>query len=244
MTDGARLLLTRPEAASRRFLAACEAGWGRPIPALVSPVMEIVPVPVVLAGRPAALVLTSENGATRAGELDLSGLPAWCVGPRTADVARRAGLRPVAVARDAEGLLATILVARPAGPLLHLRGEHGRGDLAARLGAAGIVASEAVAYRQQERPPSPEARTALDGPDSFVAPVFSPRSALLLAGWHPRAALHVVAISPAVAAAAATLCPASLVVAPHPEGSAMVEATLGRLDRLLPRRLEANGGAD
>ncbi|MBP1805116.1 uroporphyrinogen-III synthase [Rubellimicrobium aerolatum] len=226
---GARLLLTRPEAASRRFLAACEAAWGGPIPALVSPVLAIRPVEVVLREDPAALILTSENGAARAVEMGLRDRPAWCVGPRTAAVARAGGLRAIEAGPNAEGLLAAMLAARPAGPILHLRGQHARGDVAARLRAGGLEARELVAYRQEARPPTPEARRALDADRPLVLPLFSPRSATLAQGWASRAPLHVVAMSPAVAVAAAPLGPASLDVARAPDGLAMVEAVLDRL---------------
>ena len=229
MTERTRLLLTRPEAASRRFLGACEAAWGGPIPAVLSPVMVIRPVEVRIGQPPAALILTSENGAVRAGELGLAPSPAWCVGPRTAEKARQAGLRAIEAGPDAEALLATLLAARPGGPLLHLRGEHARGEVAERLRAAGLDAREAVGYRQEALGPTSEAREALDGPEPLVAPLFSPRSAALLAAWDPRAPLHVVAMSPAIAEASRALRPRSLVVARSPESGAMVEATLAAL---------------
>ena len=80
--------------------------------------MAIRPVEVQLEEPPAALILTSENGAARAGELGLAPCEAWCVGPRTAAEARRAGLRAIEAGSDAETLLAALLKARvevPAG---------------------------------------------------------------------------------------------------------------------------------
>lgn len=229
MSDRARLLLTRPLAAASRFLAACEAARGAPLPAVLSPILAIRPLAVALTRRPAAVILTSENGAARAGELGLADLPAWCVGPRTAAVATAQGLRALVAGPDAEALLDALVAARPAGPLLHLRGEHARGDLAARLSEVGLEVQEAVAYRQEALPPRPEARAALDGRDPLVVPLFSPRSATLLAGWAPRAPLRVVAMSGAVARAAAPLRPLDLLVARASESDAMVEATLRSL---------------
>jgi uroporphyrinogen-III synthase len=230
MTDR-RLLITRPPPAARRFLAACEARVG-PIPAILSPVMAIRPVPVALTERPATLILTSENGAAQAGDPTLRGLPAWCVGSRTAAAAQAQGLEAIEVGPDAEALLAALLAMRPPGPLLHLRGEHARGGLAARLREAGFEAREVVAYRQEALPPTPEARVALDGSGMVVAPLFSPRSAVLLAGWTPRAPLRVVALSEAVAEAARALRPVALTVATSPDEGAMVEATLAALASL------------
>ncbi len=244
MDGSAKLLLTRPMPASRRFLAACEAAQGTPVPAILSPVMAIRPVPVHIRHRPAALLLTSENGAEMAGYLSLEGLTAWCVGPRTAEAGRERGLQAVEAGPDVEGLLAALLAIRPRGPLLHLRGEHARGDLVSRLKQAGIDASEVVAYRQEDVGPSPEARKALDGPAPLVTPLFSPRSAMLLAAWAPRAAVHAVAMSEAVAMAARALRPVSLAVAARPDGRAMVEATLGRINQLAEARLEGGERAD
>lgn len=224
-----RLLLTRPLPAAGRFLARCEARVG-PLPAILCPVMAIRPVAITTAERPAALILTSENGAAQAGNPVFRELPAWCVGPRTALVARAQGLDAIEAGPEAKGLLAALLAARPRGPLLHLRGEHARGDLVARLREAGLDARDAVAYRQEALPPTSEARAALEGSDEIVAPLFSPRSALLLAAWAPRAPLRVVAMSVAVAVAARALQPLALTVAVAPDEDAMVEATLAALD--------------
>ncbi len=230
------LLLTRPADAARRFLDEVEALAGRALPAVLSPILRIVPVEVagdLLGGpRPPTLILTSEAGAARAGDLGLGGLrglAAWCVGPRTTAAAREAGLLPREAGPDAEGLVAALLRERPPGPLLHLRGADARGDVARRLREAGLDASEAVAYRAEPLPPSREARAALDGVAPLAAPLFSPRSAALLAGWASRAPLLVAAMSPAVAAAARALGPVRLVTAARPEAGAMAEATLALL---------------
>lgn len=242
------MLVTRPEAAGRRFVLACEAARGAPVPAILSPLVALVPEAVALEGEPAGLVLTSEAGAARAGELGLGGRPAWCVGLRTAARARALGMEVRVVAPDAEALLALLLASRPPG-LLHLRGEPARGDLAARLREAGLDARDAVAYRQVALPPTPEARVALGGAAPLLVPLFSPHAAALVAALPDRRApLHVVALSPAVARAAATLPPASVAVAETPDGPAMVAATMAALRGLglppgAPRRLPGRGGA-
>lgn len=233
------LLLTRPDPASRRFLAQIEARARQRIEAVISPVLAIEPLPVELAAPPKALVLTSENGAARAGALGLAGLTAWCVGPRTAAAARAAGLRAIEAGPDAEGLIARLLAERPAGPLLHLRGEQVAVPLAARLREGGLEIREAVAYRQRALPPNAAAREALGGTRPVVLPLFSPRSAALVAGWCRtvplQAPLHVVAISPAVARQADGIGAQTIGIADRPDGAAMAEATL--------RRLEQAGGA-
>jgi uroporphyrinogen-III synthase len=151
------------------------------------------------------------------------------VGPRTAAVAAEAGLSTIEAGPDAENLVARLTREAPTGPLLHLRGEHIRGDIASRLRLAGLEVQDAVAYRQEPLSPTVEARVALDGDDPLVAPLFSSRSAVLLSAWTPAAPLHVIALSAAVALAARPLHPASLEVASLPRGEAMVEMTLRAL---------------
>ena len=60
------------------------------------------------------------------------GLPVFAVGARTAEIARGAGYEAQSADGDADDLVRMILGARPAGPLLHLRGESSRGDDRAR----------------------------------------------------------------------------------------------------------------
>ncbi len=227
MTDPI-LLLTRPEAAARRFLAELEVAAGRHLQAVIAPLLRIDEMtPPRPATSPAGLILTSERGARGAARMGYVGLPAWCVGPRTAQAAKAAGLEPRAGGGTAETLLAAILAAPDTGPLLHLRGDHQRGELVARLRAAGRRdCAEALVYAQTARPLSDEGRALLDGTAPVVAPVFSPRSAALLAGCAPVAApLALVAIS---AAAARPLAPlkARVTQATRPEAIAMIDATL------------------
>ena len=224
---GPTLLLTRPETAARRFLADLELAAGRHLPALIAPLMridEMTPPPPETA--PAALILTSEQGALGAARMGYAGLPAWCVGPRTARVARAAGLIPRPGGGTAETLFAAILAARDDGPLLHLRGDHQRGDLVQRLRAAGRSAADLVVYAQSARPADAAVRGLLDGPGPVVAPVFSPRSGALLAAQAPVAApLALVAISAAAARAAAPLG-AAVTLAARPDAAGMIDATL------------------
>lgn len=214
------VLLTRPEPESLRF-AVCLG-----VPTLISPLLRIErrrgPVPAA-----DALLLTSGHGV--AAWVEAGGarsIPAWCVGPRTAAAARAAGLDVRATAADAVAL--ADIVPDDAPPLLHARGAHTRGGLAGRLRARGLRVAEAVVYDAVAVPLTEEARRAARaGP--VVAPVFSPRTACLLAEAWPEGALghlHAVALSPAVARA---LPVPPFRVATRPDGAAMAEATLAAL---------------
>ena len=129
--------------------------------------------------------------------------PAWVVGKRTAAAARRAGHDVRHVAADADTLVEHLRAARPPGPLIHLRGDHARGDVAGRLARAGLDAGERVVYRQDAVPLTDAALALLGGSDPVILPLFSPRSAALVAArsGRPAAPCRIVALSPAVAAA-------------------------------------------
>ncbi len=223
----AAVLLTRPKAQSRRFAAALAERFGPGLRVAISPLMVLRVLPAELPPGPfAGIVLTSEAGAMVAGAWN--GLPrrAWCVGDRTAAAARAAGFDAVSAQGDAGALIARILASGERGPLLHLRGQDSRGDVAARLSDAGIPTAEAVVYAQAPQPPTAEAHALLTGSPPVVLPLFSPRSALLFRASlaEIRAPLHVAAISPDTADAAHDLRPARLITAARPDAEAMLDA--------------------
>lgn len=234
-----RFLLTRPRAQGARFAAELRAAFpGARITA--SPLMA----PVFLApdlpdGDITALVLTSETAvqAIRRFPAHLrAALPrlAYCVGDRTARAARAAGFRAVSADGDAADLVGLILQQRPTGQLLYLHGAERRGNVAERLNSAGIDTTSRLIYDQHPQPLTPAARRLLAGAAPVIAPIFSPRSADLLAAAAPpsarRAPLWIAALSPAVAQAAAALAPARLANARHPDVTSMLTALSSLLD--------------
>ena len=214
------LLLTRPEGDARRFEVRVRALAPGAWRGVIAPLIEIVPLaePAEPDGVP---IFTSAHAVRFAGPG--RGRFAWCVGPRTAAVARAAGWAPREGGGDAQALLAAILAAPPE-PLLHLRGVHARVALSERLRAAGREAAERVVYDQRALGLTAEARGVLDGAAPVVAPAFSPRGAALLADavGNPSAPFRVIAVS---AAAAEPLRRWSPVVAARPDGEAMAETT-------------------
>lgn len=224
------LLLTRPAAQAERFAAKIAArlpGQFHPIqtplmaPSFFSPNLPDLPWSLV--------IFTSETGVEATSRLVQSGLilpsRAWCVGDRTADVARSAGFDAFSAQGDAEALIALILASDEQGPFLHLRGRDVRGDIAPRLAAHGRSAHAAIVYAQDPQPLTPIALTALAGPDPVVVPLFSPRSAEIFAAQGPFSApLWIVAISKATARAAASLAPNRLIVAERPDADAVATA--------------------
>ncbi len=199
------LLMTRPGDDSERTAARIGAD------VIVAPILQIVPVDhdgAALARAP-GLVFTSAHAVASAGPG--RGRPAICVGERTGQVARDAGFAVIQGAGTADSL-APLIAASPV-PLVHPHGRH----LAQRLAVPGVVV-----YDQRPQPLTARARAALMGARPVVVPVYSPRSARLLAGMAAgaRAPLWLVAISDA-AAAAWTAPAARRAVADQPSGRAM-----------------------
>ena len=223
MSDGSPvLLLTRPRAGSEAFLAALRAIV--PVPhVVVSPVIRIVPSGLKpdFSGQ-AGVILTSANAA-RSIEA-ANGLPAYCVGQRTTEVASAQGFQARFCGENADALVASLLDLRPPAPLVHLRGDHARGDIAARLTEGGVPTSEAVLYRQEACALTDEARALLDGEGPVILPLFSPRSADIVAGQlRPKAPVDVVAISRAVADHAGALTPRRIIIAATPDQMAVCQ---------------------
>lgn len=224
------LLMTRPRAQAERFVAQLQE-LGTRCQVIYSPLMEIrfigaLPDLPDLRG----VLFTSANGvAAWQAAGGRSDLPAYCVGEKTAQAARAAGHPAQSAGGNAESLLQMLLGTQPDGPLLHIRGTHGTGDLARRLSAHGLPCHKAILYDQPARPLNAAAQRALKGSDPVVAPVFSPRTARLLAQNMVKAPLLVAGISQAVAKALAPLHICDLRIAPRPESCAMQQLTLDLL---------------
>lgn len=230
------VLLTRPAPQSQRFAQALQARLPL-VQVVISPLMQTEWLHPPLPDRTFhALILTSETGAEAAGHLRATGTPlpetAFCVGPRTTDTARAAGFAAISADGDVHALAALIRAAQPQGPLLHIRGEDVAGNLAETLTNGGLETHSSILYAQRPCPLSPAALTLLQAEGPVLVPLFSPRSAQILAQALPpkaKAPLWIVAISPAAATEAQALSPARLAVAPHPDGGNMLQTVLQML---------------
>lgn len=222
----ALIVLTRPEAQARRFAGICRAEFGDRAAIVTEPLTEIVPVARIpaLEGA-AALVFTSENAVRVFADMsDRRDLRAYCVGDRTAEAAREVGLQALSAGGAADDLVALILADRPPGPVLHLRGAHARGAVAARLRAGGQEAGEAVIYDQAARVPSCGFASLAQGFSRVIVPLFSPRSASLFAAWagDAGATARIVCLSPAVREALPAGWSGSITVSPAPNAPALL----------------------
>lgn len=224
------ILLTRPEAASARFAHALRNRLGAAVDILIAPLTRIEWLDVALDMTDVdSLIFTSRNGV--AAYLRATGrrdVPCFAVGDATAALAQKAGMVATSCQGDAEALIAQVLARADAGRVLHVRGRHSRGDVAARLTAAGRPTREVVMYDQQAMGLTEAAQEVLDGDTPVIVPLFSPRSAAQFVAEHRgKAPLLIAAMSGAVAEAAAPVKAAAMQVAARPDAEAMLEVLAG-----------------
>ncbi|MFZ5963645.1 uroporphyrinogen-III synthase [Thalassococcus sp. BH17M4-6] len=236
--------MTRPADRSEAFVTALRAEVGTGFASVVSPLIGLQttgPLPDMGAMRGVIFTSASAVDAFRAlGGTPLD--PCFVVGAATAAAARSAGFEPVSADGDVEDLIALIMARSTAGPLMHLRGAHSRGELAKRLSSAGIETHEAVIYDQPLLSLTAEAAAALDGPGPVIVPLFSPRTAARFAESAPRlTSAWIVAMSGAVAETLAQTPPIRLCVAARPTGSEMLKMVAMLMDEA--RTLESGRGA-
>lgn len=214
--------MTRPRAAAQRFVEDMPEGMRARIVPLYSPLLDIVPLTSPDAvGPDEVAIFTSSHGVLHGPEG--AGRPAYCVGARTTEAARDHGWDAQQAGLDAASLVDT-LSSRPTGQkMVHIRGQHTRGDVADRLRDTGQTVREVIVYDQVLRPLSPDALDALASDQPVIAPVFSPRTATQFANCAARAtSLRVVALSPAVAEPIKSL--GVCFMAERPEAQAMYDA--------------------
>ncbi len=196
------LLLTRPDAQSRAFLAECEASLGARIPAVVAPLIRIIDIGELPdLDQYEMLIVTSAHAVWRLAEVGaLRGRQVACVGEVTAALARQQGASANALGADAADFLAEARQLKS--PCLYVRGMHVRVDLVAELAERGVTAQEAIVYDQIAQPLGRAGEALLEGVAEVVAPLFSARTAELLGRSSDiRAPMRVIAMSEGVAAA-------------------------------------------
>jgi len=225
------LLLTRPDPQGADFGHAVQTRFGDAVRIVRTPLLAPrFYAPALPPGPFAGLIVTSQTGVDAYQRLGAAkdDLPrdAYCVGTRTADAARVAGLTPGLIAPNAASLTALIKAQPPKGVLLHLRGRDTRGNILDHLNLAGIDTFDAVVYAQEAQALTDEAQTILRVRSPVLVPLFSPRTAAIFAGEMARTCgispLFVVAMSGDVALALRSLA-AEIRVAETPDASAMLD---------------------
>jgi uroporphyrinogen-III synthase len=228
------VLLTRPLAQSQEFAAALADRFDDALHPVISPLMEVeLLTPDLPPEDFVGVIFTSATGVEAsvpfAGRLPTL---AYCVGARTAKVARAAGFTAISADGNADALVDLIIARPPGGRLLHLRGEETRGEVAERLTTAGIGTVSMIVYRQRPLPLTGKALELLANTGVVIVPLFSPRSAALMSGLVPvdhRADVYVAAMSRAVADAV-RFRNGRLIVAARPDAAAMLDALAKLID--------------
>ncbi len=222
MPDRPTVLVTRPSPGDAEFAQALA---GLDVDVICAPVLEIALLEAPDFAGIETLFFTSTNGVRAVAER-LSGMRAICVGARTTEAARQAGADAEEGGADVEALIARLIAEPPKAPCLHLHGTHARGDLAERLTAAGIETAEAVVYDQRTVPLTEEARQVLAGDTPVILPLFSPRTAEIVAREteQARAPLVTVHMSAAVAEAWFGPSPSASFTAASPDAASMRDA--------------------
>ncbi len=223
------LILTRPLTRARAFYDGLPAEMQARLLPVFSPLVDIVPRDVAVPiGSKDAAIFTSQS-AVAAGP-DGAGRVAYCVGPATTRAAEARGWQAQQVGHDADSLVAGLISHPPAAQLVHVSGAHTRGEVAVRLGRAGLTVNHIVVYDQVLRPLKPAACEAITRESRVIVPLFSPRTAIQFAKTAPRAtSICVAALSPAVAEAAAPIALGGLRIASAPNASALCDAIRGLL---------------
>jgi uroporphyrinogen-III synthase len=197
----ATVLITRPTRQAQVFAAELEEGFGGPVQTVISPLMEVVDLPVEGSFDDVShVVFTSANGVAQTDRLNIPKTAiAWGVGAKTTKPAQDIGFET----REAEGsnekIVTLIVAARPVGRMVHIRGAYVAGDVTGALAQQGVICETVVAYDQKETAPSQAALDVLRGENPVIVPLFSPRTAKLfekIGDFH--APLHLVVISEAV----------------------------------------------
>ncbi|HLQ18424.1 MAG TPA: uroporphyrinogen-III synthase [Tabrizicola sp.] len=227
--QSAPVLVTRPRAEAEAFAASLQARFGDRIRSVVAPLLAPrFLTPVIPESGYAAVIFTSAQAVEAALRLNHP-FPrlAWCVGRKTAEVARAAGFSARSAEGDAETLAKAILRDPPRGRVLYLRGVDTRGNLLEILHNSGVATDDAIVYEQQQQPLTQEAVSLLRAPLDTIVPLFSPRTATLFLASLPadlRARVHFAAMSASVAEPLHATFHVQLVVARHPDAPSMLDA--------------------
>ena len=228
-TQSAPVLITRPRDEAEALAKALTARFGARVRPVVTPLIAPRFLTPLIPDLPYAAVVFTSAQAVEGARLLQRKLPelAWCVGRKTAAVARAAGFDAHSADGDVHALTTAILERPPGGRVLYLRGVNTHGNLLEKLNSSGIAADESIVYAQEPQALSPEADSLLSSDVDLIVPLFSSSTATLLRAAVPPvivARLHLAAMSAAVAAAVADLPLSAKVIARHPDLDNMLDA--------------------
>ncbi len=213
--------MTRPTPSAEAFLQSLPPEVRAKLSVVISPLLQINPTDALvdMAGVE-GVIFTSANGVAHGPKPQTC--PAFCVGSKTTQAALEIGWPAQTAGRDADELVETLTAMRPNFPLLHICGEHQRGDIATRLTRVGLLTETAIVYKQALLPLSALAKSMLASGTRCIVPLFSPRTAEQFAAqWDDLRNVSILALSPAVAQALAEKRPKQLLIADNPTAASM-----------------------
>jgi len=175
------ILITRPKAQALQFAGDLRQRFGVDLGIEITPLLKIAAVKTVddLQGV-GHLIFTSVNGVNAfASQYTRRDIPSYCVGERTANMARGFGISAVSANGNADDLIRLIAGKHPpaAGTFLHVRGRFISLNIAQTLQDRGIKARELVLYDQIEQPMTEKTLAVLQDASPVLLPLFSPRTA-------------------------------------------------------------------
>ncbi len=238
------LLITRPLPVGRSFADTLPQSVLGRVRLCFSPLLEITPLTDEIEFQAAtAVVFSSANGVQVSSRLSKRrDLRAYCIGRRTTESATKAGWNAEFLGENADQLVEKVVQKGLRGPLLHLSGEHVRGDIASRLTEAGCPTMRQPVYAQELVPLTREAQLLLDSQEPVVAPVFSPRTARHFVGQcSPDAKVQFVALGPAVAEPLYALKNSTVFLSDSLDAKGVSKVVEKCVNRLC--RVESSGGA-
>lgn len=172
-----RVLVTRPADQASRTVKRIAALGHEPVAA---PVLEVIATGAAPPDEPFDLILATSAQAFAgwAAPASLRAAPLACVGEKTAEAGRGAGLAPCAVATAAKKLVETLIAEHKPGSALYLAGRERKLDLEDGLRAAGWRLRIVETYDARPVAAWPPAVAAALGRGEIDAVLhYSPRSA-------------------------------------------------------------------
>jgi uroporphyrinogen-III synthase len=199
-----------------------------------SPLLEVIDLQTQMDLHAAEGVIFSSSNAVACSEKG-RGRSAYCIGTATTLSAQSAGWRAQMAGENADALVANLTNQKPKTPLIHLAGQHQRGDIALRLTKAGLKTEILIVYNQLLKPVTAQVKAALRGEVPVFVPLFSPRTSQQFASElsalpnYAKNQMVVVALSEAVAAPLDNLGINEVIVTSRPTAQDMREALEMRL---------------
>ena len=228
-----RILVTRPLPDGERTAAALRA---RGHDVLLVPLMQVRPMPAVVGGNWAAVIVTSANAlrVLSAEQIaSLLALPLYAVGERSAAVARELGFREVRTPNgDALALVRLIAErhANEAAPYLYLAGQDRAADIETALAGHGIKVETVIVYRTMTTGFPPELFNAIERGEIDAVLHFSRRSADNYAAGARAAGLIQQALAPRQLCLSSTVAEplraanaGNIAIATRPDEAALLE---------------------